>query len=88
MGRAPMSGPSRDAEALRRLHFFSELTDEDLMRVANIGRRRTFEAGETLVERGADSGGLFVILSGGASVDAGGQPTSLGRGTSSARWPC
>jgi hypothetical protein len=37
-----MSGPSRGAEALRRLRFFSELTDEDLMRVANMGRRRTF----------------------------------------------
>jgi K+:H+ antiporter len=76
----PMSGPSRGAEALRRLRFFSELTDEDLMRVANMGRRRTFEAGETLVERGADSGGLFVILSGRVSVDAGGATHQLGPG--------
>jgi CRP/FNR family cyclic AMP-dependent transcriptional regulator len=70
----------RDAEALRRLRFFSELTDEDLVRVANIGRRRTFDAGETLVERGADSGGLFVILSGRVSVDAGGATHQLGPG--------
>lgn len=70
----------RDGEALRRLRFFSELTDEDLMRVANIGRRRTFDAGETLVERGADSGGLFVILSGRVSVDAGGATHQLGPG--------
>jgi CRP/FNR family transcriptional regulator, cyclic AMP receptor protein len=75
-----MSGPSRDAEALRRLRFFSDLTDEDLMRVANIGRRRSFEVGETLVERGADSGGLFVILSGRVSVDAGGATHQLGPG--------
>jgi CRP-like cAMP-binding protein len=70
----------RDAEALRRLRFFSELTDEDLVRVANIGRRSTFDAGETLVERGADSGGLFVILSGRVSVDAGGATHQLGPG--------
>jgi CRP-like cAMP-binding protein len=69
-----------DGEALRRLRFFSELTDEDLMRVANIGRRRTFVAGETLVERGADSGGLFVILSGRVSVDTGGATHQLGPG--------
>ena len=75
-----MSGPSRDAEALRRLRLFSDLTDEDLMRVANIGRRRSFEAGETLVERGTDSGGLFVILSGRVSVDAGGATHQLGPG--------
>ena len=80
MGRARVSGPSRHAEALRRLRFLSELTDEDLTRVANIGRRRTFDAGETLVERGADSGGLFVILSGRASVDAGGATHQLGPG--------
>lgn len=75
-----MSGLSRDAEALRRLRFFSELTDEDLMRVANVGRRRTFQPGETLVERGTDSGGLFVILSGRVSVDAGGATHQLGPG--------
>lgn len=69
-----------DAQALRRLRFFSELTDEDLMRVANIGRRRTFDAGESLVERGADSSGLFVILSGRVSVDAGGATHQLGPG--------
>jgi CRP/FNR family transcriptional regulator, cyclic AMP receptor protein len=80
MGRGALSGLSRDAEALRRLRLFSELTDEDLVRVTNIGRRRTFEAGETLVERGADSGGLFVILSGGVSVDAGGVTHRLGPG--------
>lgn len=59
-----MSELSNDVVALRTLGFFSELTEDDLVRVAKIGRRRTSEAGGVLVERGADSGGLFVILSG------------------------
>jgi CRP-like cAMP-binding protein len=75
-----VSEPSRDAEALRSLRFFGELTDEDLVRVVKIGRRRAFRAGETLVERGADSGGLFVILSGTVSVDVGGAAYQLGPG--------
>jgi CRP-like cAMP-binding protein len=75
-----MSDVPSDVEALRRLRLFNELTDEDLARVANTGRRRTFEAGEALVERGADSGGLFVILSGTASVDVGGAAHQLGPG--------
>lgn len=79
-GRRPVSEPSRDAEAFRSLRFFDELTDEDLVRVTKIGRRRAFRAGETLVERGADSGGLFVILSGTASVEVGGAAQQLGPG--------
>lgn len=75
-----MSGPSAEAEALRTLAFFSELTDEDLMRVARVGRRRAFGAGETLVERGSDPGGLFVLISGTVSVDAGGVIHHLGPG--------
>jgi CRP/FNR family cyclic AMP-dependent transcriptional regulator len=75
-----MSDVPSDVEALRRLRLFNELTDEDLERVANTGRRRTFEAGEALVERGADSGGLFVILSGTASVDVGRAAHQLGPG--------
>ena len=75
-----MSELSNDVEALRTLGFFSELMDDDLVRVAKIGRRRTFEAGGVLVERGADSGGLFVILSGRVSVEAGAATHELGPG--------
>jgi CRP/FNR family cyclic AMP-dependent transcriptional regulator len=71
---------SREAEALRVLRFFRELTDDDLGRLFRLGLRRTYQGGETLVERDSDSGGLFVILSGSVSVDAGGTLHQLGPG--------
>jgi CRP-like cAMP-binding protein len=75
-----MSALPRDADALRALAFFSELADDDLLRVARIGRRMAFGPGEPLVKRGSDSGGLFVLLSGRVSVDAGGAIQELGPG--------
>jgi CRP/FNR family cyclic AMP-dependent transcriptional regulator len=69
-----------DVEALRRVRFFEELTDDDLARVAKVGRRRSYAAGETLVQRDSDRGGLFVILSGKASVEVGGAAHELGPG--------
>jgi CRP-like cAMP-binding protein len=71
---------TNDVEALRRIRFFEELTDEDLTRVAKIGRRRSFAAGEALVERDSDRGGLFVLLSGRATVEVGGTTHQLGPG--------
>ena len=75
-----MSGASRDVEALRRIRFFEELTDDDLARVAKLGQRRSFAVGETLVERDTDRGGLFVMLSGRARVEVGGAVHDLGPG--------
>ena len=75
-----MSGAPRDVEALRRIRFFEELTDDDLARVAKLGQRRSFAAGETLVERDTDRGGLFVMLSGRARVEVGGAVHDLGPG--------
>lgn len=69
-----------DVDALRRVRFFEELTDDDLGRVAKIGQRRNFAAGEALVERDSDRGGLFVILSGSARVEVGGAVHHLGPG--------
>ena len=57
---------------LRRISFFRYLTDPDLSRLARIGRRRSYSSGETMVEEDSDRGGLFVILSGAAEVEAGG----------------
>ena len=71
---------SRDVEALRKVRFFEELTDDDLARVAKLGERRTFAPGDTLVERDSDRGGLFVILSGTARVEVGGAVHDLGPG--------
>ncbi len=69
-----------DVEALRKVRFFEELTDDDLSRVANVGRRRSYAAGEALVERDSDRGGLFVILAGTAEVGVGGAVHDLGPG--------
>ena len=69
-----------DVEALRKVRFFEELTDDDLERVAKVGQRRSFAAEEALVERDSDRGGLFVILSGEARVEVGGAVHDLGPG--------
>src|SRR5437016_3421490 len=58
-----------EVEALRRIPFFEDLTSDDLMRIARIGRLRSFDAGEDIVTRGADDPGLYVLLSGRALVD-------------------
>jgi CRP/FNR family cyclic AMP-dependent transcriptional regulator len=69
-----------DVEALRKVRFFEELTDDDLSRVAKVGQRRSYAAGDALVERDSDRGGLFVILSGGAKVEVGGAVHDLAPG--------
>ncbi len=75
-----MTGLPSDVEALRRVRFFEELTDDDLARVAKVGQRRSFAAGDALVERDSDRGGLFVILAGRAQVEVGGAVHDLGPG--------
>jgi CRP-like cAMP-binding protein len=69
-----------EADALRKVRFFEELTDDDLERVVKVGQRRSFAPGEALVERDSDRGGLFVILSGTAEVEVGGAKHTLGPG--------
>jgi hypothetical protein len=77
-----------DVEALRKLRFFEELTDDDLARVRRVGHRRRFEAGEAVViDADPERCGLFMILSGTAKVETGGPPTSSAPATSSGRWP-
>jgi CRP-like cAMP-binding protein len=69
-----------DVDALRMVRFFEELTDDDLGRVAKLGQRRSYAAGDALVERDSDRGGLFVLLSGIAQVEVGGAVHDLGPG--------
>jgi CRP-like cAMP-binding protein len=69
-----------DVEALRKVRFFEELTDDDLSRVAKIGQRRSYAADDALVQRDSDRGGLFVILSGRAQVEVGGAVHDLASG--------
>jgi CRP-like cAMP-binding protein len=69
-----------EVEALRRVPFFEDLTSEDLERIAKIGERRIYEPGDDIVSKDEVGGGLFVILSGSATVQAGGREHTLGRG--------
>jgi CRP/FNR family transcriptional regulator, cyclic AMP receptor protein len=61
-----------EVAAPRRIEFFEELTDADLSRLARIGQRRSYAAGDAIVEKDSDQGGFFVLLSGEAKVEAGG----------------
>jgi CRP-like cAMP-binding protein len=69
-----------EVEALRGVPFFENLTPEDLGRIARIGQRRSFAAGEPVVTKEEVGGGLFVVLSGAATVEAGGKQHMLGPG--------
>jgi CRP/FNR family transcriptional regulator, cyclic AMP receptor protein len=69
-----------EAAALRKVPFFEGLTPEDLDRLARIGRRRQFGAGDSIVSKDEIGGGLFIILSGSATVHAGGKTHTLGPG--------
>jgi CRP-like cAMP-binding protein len=69
-----------EVAALRRIKFFKELTDADLSRLARIGQRRSYAAGDTIVEKDSDRGGFFVMLSGEAEVEAGGTVHVLSSG--------
>jgi CRP-like cAMP-binding protein len=68
------------SEHLRRIPFFEDLTPEDLDRIATIGQRRSFAPGETIVAKDTEGQALFVILSGRATVDAGGKVHQLDPG--------
>src|SRR2546426_3011488 len=69
-----------EVAALRRVPFLRDLTSDDLDRLATIGRRRAYPAGEDIVRKGDVEGGLFVILSGSATVETGGAVHTLGAG--------
>ena len=69
-----------EVAALRSVPFFEGLTPEDLDRMARIGRKRRFAAGEPIVLKDQIAGGLFIILSGSVTVHAGGKTHTLGPG--------
>ena len=66
-----------EVEALRNVPFFEDLTPEDLGRLARIGEKRTYEAGEQIVTKDEVGVALYVILSGTATVAAGGKDHTL-----------
>jgi CRP-like cAMP-binding protein len=76
----PPRRPRSEIDEFRRISFFRFLTDDDRSRLARIGVRRSYAAGEPIVEEGSDRGGLFVILTGTAEVEAGDAVHVLGPG--------
>jgi len=66
-----------EIEALRKVPFFEDLTPEDLERIATIGHRMTFATGQSILSKDEVGGGLFVLLSGSATVEAGGKSHRL-----------
>jgi CRP-like cAMP-binding protein len=69
-----------EAAALRAEPFFEGLTPEDLDRLARIGHRHAFAAGEPMVSKDEIGGGMFIILTGSATVETGGKTHRLGPG--------
>lgn len=50
--------------SLRRVEIFAGLTDEELLRVANICRVARTQPGQTIFKEGANGSDLFVIMDG------------------------
>jgi CRP-like cAMP-binding protein len=59
--------------ALEAMPLFADVTRHDLENILKLGELRSFEPGQTIVERGELSDALFVILRGTARVDVGGR---------------
>jgi len=53
------------------------LTPEDLQRLARIGEKRTYQPGNEIVRKDEEGVALYVILSGSATVTAGGKTHTL-----------
>jgi len=59
--------------ALEAMPLFADVNHHDLENILKLGDIRSYEAGETIVERGDPSDALYVILRGTAQVDVGGR---------------
>jgi CRP-like cAMP-binding protein len=57
--------------ALEAMPLFADVTRHDLENILKLGELRSYESGQTIVERGEPSDALFVILRGTARVDVG-----------------
>jgi CRP-like cAMP-binding protein len=69
-----------EVEALRNVPFFADLTPEDLARLARTGEKRTYRAGDEIVKKDEVGIALYVVLSGTATVAAGGKDHTLAPG--------
>ena len=66
--------------ALERTPLFAGLDREHLESVLRVGRRMSFDSGQSIVERGDPGDAMYIMLSGVAEVDVGGRYHRLQRG--------
>ena len=70
------------ADLLAQTPLFAELTQEELQRIAEAARLRTYQPGEVVVREGEQAAGCFIILTGQVEVVKGtdtARPTVLAR---------
>ena len=71
MYNCAVAGASPDM--LKKVPLFSGLDDKELQAVASSMRERKFRAGDTVTQEGAGGVGFFVVESGEADVNVGGE---------------
>ena len=71
MYNCAVAGASPDM--LKKVPLFSGLDDKELKEIANSMRERKFRAGDTVTQEGAGGVGFFVVESGQADVNVGGE---------------
>lgn len=66
--------------ALESMPLFAGVTHHDLTNIVKLGQLRSFEPGQSIVERGEPGDAMYVILRGTAEVDVGGRAHTLQAG--------
>jgi CRP/FNR family cyclic AMP-dependent transcriptional regulator len=66
--------------ALERTPLFAGLDREHLEDVLRVGRRVSFDSGQSIVERGDRGDAMYIMVDGAAEVDVGGRFHRLERG--------
>jgi CRP-like cAMP-binding protein len=59
--------------ALEAMPLFAGVTKHDLQNILKIGELRSFEPGQSIVERGELGDSMYIVLRGDAQVDVGGR---------------
>ena len=67
-------------DALRSSPFFAGLSDDDLVRIAEMGEHVRYAGGDSIVEKGEQGDAMYVLLSGTAEVEVGGRVHKPGPG--------
>ena len=66
--------------ALEAIPIFADVLRHDLENILKLGELRSYEPGQTIVERGQPGDAMFVILRGTAQVDVGGRYHDMKQG--------